>query len=79
MTQLALPTDVSHTEVMRERALGGAIALSIRAAGLEPKRVQADLRWDKASYSRMVDGHEGISWPKLDALMGHVGNDAPVL
>lgn len=79
MTQLGLPVELSVAEVARERTLGGAIGLCVKAAGLEPKQVQADLKLDKAQFSRWESGAEGITWPKLAALMDRCGNEAPLL
>lgn len=64
---------------MREKSLGGAIALCAKAAGYEPKEIQDALRLDKAQWSRWESGGEGIVWPKFVALMDHCGNDAPLL
>jgi hypothetical protein len=77
--QLGLPTEVTHQELARETSLGGAIALCAKAAGLEPKQVQAELKLDKAQWSRWESGQEGVIWPKLTAVMDHCGNDAPLL
>jgi Helix-turn-helix domain len=77
--QLGLPVDLTYTEVLRERSLGGAIGLCAKAAGLEPKQVQDACSFDKAQYSRWESGTEGLVWPKLERLMQHCGNDAPVL
>lgn len=77
--QLGLPTDVTPQEVAREKTLGGAIDLCVKAAGKEPKELQIVARADKAQWSRWVSGQEGIVWPKLQAVMDECGNDAPVL
>jgi hypothetical protein len=77
--QLGIPSDVTPHEVARERSLGGSIDLCAKAAGIEPKELQAELRLDKAQWSRWVSGQEGIVWPKLELLMDRCGNDAPVL
>ena len=79
MSHIALPVEVSPVEVMRERSLGDAILLCIKAAGLEPKQVQAELRLDKAQWSRWVSGQEGVKWERLRALQDLCGNDAPTL
>lgn len=79
MDQIALPVEVTPTEVMRERDFGGAIQLALKAAGLEQKEVQSDLRMDKGQFSRWLSGQEGIKWEKLTALMDLCGNDAPLL
>jgi hypothetical protein len=77
--QVAFPVDVSVQEITREKTLGGAIGLCAKAAGYEPKELQAGLKWDKAQWSRWESGQEGVVWPKLVQLMDYCGNDAPVL
>lgn len=77
--QFGLPTDVAPHEVAREKTLGGAIDLCVKAASKEPKELQIVSRSDKAQWSRWVSGQEGIVWPKLTAVMDECGNDAPVL
>lgn len=79
MNQLGFPSEVSALEISRESTLGGAIALCARAAGMEPKQLQAELKTDKAQWSRWESGAEGIVWPKFVALMDFCGNDAPLL
>lgn len=66
-------------EVTRKASLGAAIELCVEAAGLEPKRVTADLGFDKGQWSRWVSGAEGVVWPRLSRLMDRCGNSAPVL
>jgi hypothetical protein len=79
MDQVGLPVEVSAQEIVREKTLGGAITLCAKAAGYEPKELQQALKWDKAQWSRWESGTEAIVWPKLEQLMDHCGNDAPVL
>lgn len=79
MTQLGIPTDVTPSEVIRKATLGAAISLCAEVAGLEPKVIQADLKLDKAQWSRWESGQEGIVWPKLRSVMDRCGNDAPLL
>lgn len=79
MIQLGFPSAVTLQEITREKTLGGAIGLCIKAAGHEPKQVIDALRMDKAQWSRWESGQEGIVWPKFVALMDHCGNDAPLL
>lgn len=79
MSQIGIPTEVTPQEVAREKSLGEAIALCVKAAGFEPKDLQLDLKWDKAQWSRWESGQEGIVWPKLVAVMDYCGNDAPLL
>ncbi len=79
MHQLGFPSDVTAQEISRESSLGGAIDLCAKVAGLEPKQVQAELKLDKAQWSRWTSGQEGVIWPKLQAVMDLCGNDAPLL
>lgn len=84
MNQLGFPSAVTFQEIAREKTLGGAIGLCIKAAGFEPKEVMDAVRvdgkpLDKAQWSRWESGGEGIIWPKFTALMDFCGNDAPLL
>lgn len=80
VVQLGLPTQVAPEEVARKRTLGGAIELCAEAAGFDlDKQLSAALRVDKGQFSRWTSGTEGVVWPKLKALMGHCGNEVPVL
>lgn len=79
MNQLGFPSAVTPQEIEREKTLGGAISLCAKAAGYEPKQVQEALKMDKAQWSRWESGQEGVIWPKLQAVMDHCGNDAPLL
>lgn len=79
MSQLGFPSEVTAQEISREKSLGGAITLCVKAAGMEPKQVQAELGLDKAQFSRWESGQEGIVWPKFISLMDACGNDAPLL
>ena len=77
--QLSIPIELGNHEVERKQSLGAAIELCVEAAGLEPKRVTADLGLDKGQWSRWASGAEGVVWPRLEKLMDRCGNDAPVL
>lgn len=78
--QLAMPVEVTATEIAREKSLGGAIDLCAKAAGFEfDKQLQQTLGVDKAQFSRWQSGQEGIKWPTLRRLMDTCGNHAPVL
>lgn len=79
MHQLGFPSEVTAQEIAREQSLGGAIDLCAKAAGLTPKQAQDAIKADKAQFSRWTSGQEGITWPKLVALMDACGNDAPLL
>lgn len=79
-SQLGFPSDVSPVDIARERTFGGSIDLCAKAAGYAfDKELQLALGVDKAQFSRWQSGTEGIVWPKLERLMDHCGNDAPVL
>ena len=77
--QMGIPVQVNPSEVVRKPSLGASLDLCLELAGLEPKQVQAELRLDKAQFSRWQSGQEGVNWPKLVAVMDHCGNDAPLL
>lgn len=79
MNQLGFPSTVTAQELAREKTLGDAIGLCIKAAGYEPKEVTDKLKMDKAQWSRWQSGAEGVTWPKFEALMDFCGNDAPLL
>jgi hypothetical protein len=79
VNQLGFPSEVTIQEITREKSLGDAIGLCIKAAGFEPKQVTDDLKMDKAQWSRWQSGQEGVMWPKLLAVMDKCGNDAPLL
>jgi hypothetical protein len=79
MSQIAIATEVTPQEIAREKSLGDAISLCVKAAGFEPKDLQVDLKWDKGQWSRWESGDEGIKWQKLVALMDYCGNDSPLL
>ena len=85
MNQLGFPSEVTSTELAREKTFGGAVALCAKAAGLEPKQVTDAVftsekkTVDKAAWSRWVNDHEGIDWLKLVQIMDKCGNDAPLL
>lgn len=79
MNQIGFPSAVSVQELAREKSLGGAIGLCIKAAGYEPKEAIDKLKMDKAQWSRWESGAEGVIWPKFEALMDFCGNDAPLL
>lgn len=84
MNQLGFPSAVTVQEIAREKTLGGAIGLCVKAAGLEPKEVMDAVRvdgraLDKAQWSRWESGQEGVIWPKLRTVMDFCGNDAPLL
>jgi hypothetical protein len=79
MGQIAFPVDIAVHEIARKTSLGASFELCAEAAGIEPKQLQADLKLDKAQWSRWVSGQEGVVWPKFTAVMDLCGNDAPLL
>jgi hypothetical protein len=84
MSQVSIPTEITNNEVLREKSLGGSIALCLKAAGYEPKEAMDAIKvngkpLDKAQWSRWESGSEGVIWPKFTALMDFCGNDAPLL
>lgn len=79
MTQLGIPVEVSPAMVAIQQSLGESIELCAKAAGLEGKQVELDLKFDKAQWSRWKSGTEGVVWPKLTQVMDRCGNDAPLL
>lgn len=79
MSQIAFPVEIAPHEVAREKCLGEAISLCVKAAGFEPKDLQVDLKWDKGQWSRWLSGEEGIKWSKLVQVMDYCGNDAPLM
>jgi len=80
VSQVALPNEVSYTEIARKKTLGGALELCAEVAGFSlDKELQQQLGVDKAQFSRWNSGTEGIVWPKFVKLMDACGNDAPLL
>jgi hypothetical protein len=79
MGQIAFPVEITPQEISREKSLGDAIELCVKAAGYEPKEVQSALKLDKAQFSRWASGGEGIVWPKFTQIMDFCGNEAPLL
>ena len=78
--QLSIPVPLSFAEVTREKTLGGAFELCVRAGGYSyDKTFASEMRYDKAQLSRWRSGAEGIVWPRLVETMDKCGNDAPVL
>jgi len=80
MSQIGIPSEVTPQEIAREKTLGRAIELCVKAAGYEfDKQFTTDMEVDKGQASRWQNGTEGILWPKLRKLMDLCGNHAPVL
>ena len=79
MGQIAFPIEIAPHEIARKTSLGSAFELCLEAAGIEPKQLQAELKLDKAQWSRWTSGQEGVNWPKFSAVMDLCGNDAPLL
>lgn len=71
---------VSPDEIARKRTFGDAIALSAEVAGYDlDKQASAELEMDKAQWSRIQSGKEGIKWERLQRFIARMGNDIPVL
>lgn len=67
-------------EIARKQAFAGAIELCAEAAGYSlDKQASADIGMDKARWSRIKAGQEGIKWDQLKAFMDSMGNPVPVL
>ena len=70
-------------ELVREArlcaSLGAAIARCAQLAGLDLEKQAIPHGMDKARYSRIVGGREGILWPQIEAFCAHCGNDLPVV
>jgi hypothetical protein len=71
---------VTPAEVAKEITFAGAIELCARTAGYSLDKQEASaIGIDKARWSRIKSGTEGIKWDQLRTFMGHCGNDAPLL
>lgn len=73
----------SLAELVREAKLcgsfGAAIARSAQLAGLDLEKQAIPEGMDKARYSRIVSGREGILWPQIEAFCAYTGNDLPLI
>lgn len=71
---------VTPEEIARKRDWSQAISLCAELRGYNlDKQAHADIEIDKARWSRIKAGTEGIKWSQLEAFMDKMGNDAPVL
>lgn len=71
---------VSADEIARKRTFGEAIGLAADVAGYDlDKQASADIAMDKAQWSRIQSGQEGIKWPRLEKYLDCMGNDIPLL
>lgn len=79
--QIALPAEVSITEIARCQSFGRSLELCANAAGYESsKEIQHRLdQVDKAQLSRWLNDREGILYPKVRRLMDEFGNHIPWL
>lgn len=67
-------------EIARKLNFAGAIELCAECAGYSlNKQASAEIGMDKARWSRIKSGGEGIKWEQLQAFMDACGNDAPLL
>lgn len=80
-SQLALPAEVSVSEIVRCQSFGRSLELCANAAGYESsKEIQHRLDGvDKAQLSRWLNDREGILYPKVRKLMDEFGNHIPFL
>lgn len=70
----------SPDEIARKLSFAGAIELCAECAGYSlDKQSCAEIGMDKARWSRIKSGGEGIKWEQLRAFMDACGNDAPLL
>lgn len=79
--QPSLPTPIPEAaEIARKLSWPGALELCAEAAGYcLDKQASAELGMDKARWSRIKAGQEGIKWEQLKAFMEAMGNPVPVL
>lgn len=80
-TQKAIPTpEPSPDEIARKQCWSQAIGLCAELAGFNlDKQAHVDIGMDKARWSRIKAGTEGIKWQQLEDFMDRMGNDAPLL
>lgn len=80
VAQPSLPMGkVSQDEIARKRDFGEAIELSASVAGYDlDKQASTDIAMDKAQWSRIKSGQEGIKWAKLERFLETMGNDIPL-
>lgn len=81
VAQPSLPIgQVSPDEIARKRDFGEAIELAASVAGYDlDKQASADIAMDKAQWSRIKSGQEGIKWARLEKFLDNMGNDIPLL
>lgn len=81
VVQPALPTALpSPDEIARKQSFAGAIELCANASGYDlDKQSSAAIGMDKAQWSRIKSGQEGIRWERLQDFMDRMGNPVPVL
>ncbi len=76
---LRLAAAPSPNEIARKLSFASALELCAEAAGYSlDKQACAELGMDKARWSRIKAGQEGIKWEQLQAFMDACGNDAPL-
>ena len=67
-------------EIERKLSFAAAIELCANVAGYDlDKQSCAELGMDKARWSRIKSGNEGIKWEQFQTFMDACGNDAPLL
>lgn len=72
---------VSEEQVKVQGSPISAIRLSILSAGLDPKELYLPLGIDKATWSKIMDGHPKFSFPinKIENLLDLTKNDIPLV
>ncbi|HEX5756880.1 MAG TPA: hypothetical protein VFY12_11085 [Arenimonas sp.] len=77
----ALPlAEASVDEIARKLCFASALELCAEVAGYSlDKQSCAEIGMDKARWSRIKAGQEGIKWEQLQQFMDACGNDAPLL
>lgn len=80
-SQIALSlASIETAEIARKRSFCDALELCAEAAGYSlDKQCCADIGMDKARWSRIKSGQEGIKWAQLVHFMDQCGNDVPLL
>jgi hypothetical protein len=67
-------------EIASKLSLAAAFELCAEAAGFDlDKQAGGVLSMDKARWSRIKSGLEGIKWEQLQQFMDQCGNDTPLL
>ena len=79
LTRAARLSEVPIELVLKQRQLGGAIALCVQLSGLEDKEVYMTLGIDAGHWSRILKGDAHFPINKLNSFMDICGNEAPLI